>query len=193
MSSYTKKSYFIVFIICFLVIAAIIFGIVIFNGNLFSKRNGEVGIHFITDEKQIYLENTLPIADEVGKKLDGQGTKKGIQGYVEFSIKEESGIASNFEIFLKKSEVYNEIDTNYIKLYLTDMNDVAMEGFDSSIIPSYNSLRVSKENPGNKILYRGNIDKFAEKKYKLRVWLSDSSGVEIEKKAFKFDLGVRVY
>ena len=73
------------------------------------------------------------------------------------------------------------------------MNEKAVSGFESNLIPSYKSLGVDSKSPAEKVLYRGEISALEEQKYKLRVWLSDSSSIESEKKIFQFEVGVKVY
>ena len=51
-----------------------------------NNRNYVLDIYF-KNTNEIYIENTLPVSDELGKKFDGSNTEKGIQGYKEFSIK----------------------------------------------------------------------------------------------------------
>ena len=85
MNSYSKKKVIVVLGLSFLFVTIIIVVIILVNSSsLFKKKQGEVNVDFASFDNVIYLENTLPMSDEIGKKLDGDGTKEGIQGYVEF-------------------------------------------------------------------------------------------------------------
>ncbi len=178
--------------ISILVLVVIIVGIFIFNRDSKSKQ-GSINIDYGSFDKLLYITNALPIGDEMGKSLEEKDIQENVEEYLEFSLKEEKGKNAKFEIYLKKLGVSKEIDSNYIKLYLTDMNDKAVSGFESNIIPTYNSLNISKESGTDKVLYQGKIKALEEQKYKLRVWLADASAIEKEKKEFKMELGVRVY
>lgn len=178
--------------ISILVLVVIIMGIFIFNRDSKSKQ-GSINVDYGFFDKLLYITNALPIGDEMGKSLEAKDIQENVEEYLEFSLKEEKGKNAKFEIYLKKLDVSKEIDSNYIKLYLTDMNNKAVSGFESNIIPTFNSLNVSKESGTDKVLYQGKIKALEEQKYKLRVWLADASAIEKEKKEFKMELGVRVY
>lgn len=193
MNKTSKKRMIIAIGISFItMVVAIIVGTFIFNHYSFLLGQGSVQLDFGSKENFIYITNSLPMGDEMGKKLDGKGTKEGVQGYLEFIVKEQKGKQAIFEIYLKKKAVPSEILGKNIKLYLTDMKDVPVEGFRQQLIPSFSSLN-EIQGKKFKILYRGTIDAFEEKKYKLRMWLADVSSMETTKKEFKMELGVRVY
>ncbi len=172
---------------------AIVIGFFIFNRNIFFTKNGEVSINSVSKDNLIYLNNSLPMGDERGKSLDGKGTDVGVQGYLEFTIKEEKGKNSRFAIVILKKKVAKEINGNYIKLYLTDIKDNALAGYDGKLIPTFNSLEGANNDTDEKILFKDKIKANEEKKYKLRVWLSDTSAIEKDKKEFKIHLDAKTY
>ena len=189
--SKTYKKQMIIFLICaFIVMVSVIVAGMFIFGDLFKK--GDVTVQFEEYGNVVQIDNKLPIGDEIGKKLKYDADQSSAN-YLEFSIKETKGYNTRFEVFVKKKEVTSEINSNYVKLYLTDMNEKAVSGFESNLIPSYKSLGVDSKSPAEKVLYRGEISALEEQKYKLRVWLSDSSSIESEKKIFQFEVGVKVY
>lgn len=140
----------------------------------------------------IELENKLPISDVLGKNLTGEGTSKGIQGYVEFLVINNLSKKVPFEIYLTKQNVYEkEIKDNYIKLYLTDFNDVAYEGFDTNIIPTFNKLKFLPDLVSSRSLYSSSLKANETKKFKLRVWLSDTYVISKNTEYFGFDVDVK--
>ncbi len=189
--SKTYKKQMIIFLICafIVMISAIVAGVFLFS-DMFKK--GDITVRFGEYDNVAHINNKLPIGDEMGKKLKYQANQNSTS-YLEFSVKETRGYKTKFEVILKKKELTSEINSNYVKLYLTDMNEKAVAGFESNLIPSYKSLRVDSKSPSEKILYRGEIGALEEQKYKLRVWLSDSSVIETEQKDFQFEVGVKVY
>ncbi len=175
----------------FLVLIALILGYVMFFGpERDLKGNGTVNVDFKLGNN-IKLKNILAVTDTVGKKLTGEGTRDGIQGYLEFTVNEASNRNVNYEIYVTKDTSANEINSDYIKLYLTDGEDEPVKGFQKNYIPSFDSLKVASDNPNGKVLYRGKISPSEEKNFKLRVWLSDSSPIEKDEKDFSLNVGVR--
>lgn len=187
----TKDRSIIITLIILLIVSLAVAGYYIVDGAFFvSNDKGSVKVAF-AGNNNIKLKNILAITDTFGKKLTGKGTREGIQGYLEFTIKEASSNNLKYEIYVIKNKSKNEINDNYIKFYLTDEDDKPVKGFEKNVIPNYNSLRVAVDNPGNKILYRGKIDKNEEKNFKLRVWMSDSSPIDRDEKDYSIDIKVR--
>lgn len=183
-----KKNYkkIIIALIClFLIFILLLF----FTKNLDSTEY-TVDVNFSGNDT-IKLKNILAITDDLGKKLTGNGTKDGVQGFLEITLSNASQNNLNYEIYLQKNKSANEIDNNYIKVYLTDENDNPLKGFDQNVIPSYKSLKVETKAPMNKILYCGKIDKNEKKKIKLRMWLSDSSPIDKNEQDFSVKVGVK--
>lgn len=62
-----------------------------------SHNENELKIEFLNDGA-LYLNNTLPVSDKIGKSYDGYGVADGVQGYNEFSIENNSEIENEYEI-----------------------------------------------------------------------------------------------
>lgn len=137
------------------------------------------------------IENKLPVTDSVGKAFDGTGTEEGIQGYVEFSLKNNSKNRSKYVILLTKQKKEKEISSKYVKFYLTDEKDVPFKPFDKSIIPSYSDFYSFSNRPGSRVLYKGVIDGKTTLNFKLRVWLSDTYVFSEDKEYFSIDVDVQ--
>lgn len=141
----------------------------------------------------INIKSILPISDELGKKLDGKGTEEGVQGYLEFSIKNEHNKDMNYEIFITEKDLKEEIRANYIKFYLTDNVDNPLKGYEKNLIPSAADLLSLTDKPESKLLYKDTIKKKSSKKFKLRVWLADTYVVSDDENEYTFSVGVRSY
>lgn len=154
-------------------------------------NNNSLVVSFKKDNR-IILKNILPVSDKLGKKFDGKGTDAGIQGFIEFSIKNVSDKTTFFEIYLtKNNNDSKEIAGDYVKVYLTDKTDKAVKEFDSNKIPSYSSLLILESIPGAKLLMQDKIEAGKEKSYKLRAWLSDLYAVSTDEEIFDFTIRVK--
>ena len=154
------------------------------------SENQKISTNF-NGSKTITINSTLPISDELGKKLDGKGTSKGIQGYTEFTIKNNLNKNIEYQICIEKKELENEIRGNYIKFYLTDEADNPQEGYEKSAVPMYNDLPSLSNAPGLRLLSSGTLEKKESKKLILRSWLSDSYAISTEDNEFTFDIVVK--
>lgn len=142
--------------------------------------------------KKISINNVLPVSDKLGKEYDGEGVAEGIQDIKEFNIKNNSSNIVAYEIYLTKNKVNNkELSEKYIKLYLTDDKNLAVDGFDTNKVPVFSSLTALNDKPSGILLYRDNINSKEEKNYKLRVWLADSYAISKDEEEFSFNIEVR--
>lgn len=183
-----EKSY-ILFFVLFLLLCAICIFIYSKNQNL-ENKNQSISTDF-DNPKTITLSSTLPISDELGKKLDGKGTEDGIQGYTIFNITNNTNAEVDYQVCLSKKEVEQEIRENYIKLYLTDEADKPMEEFKQNAIPTYSDLLPLDDSSDLVLLHEGTLSKKEKRTLVLRSWLSDSYTVSNEKYNFTFDVVVK--
>ena len=67
-----------------------------------------------------------------------------------------------------------------------------LKGFEKNLIPSFYDLKVLVDKPDSKLLYKGQIDKNSEKKYILRIWVSDTYmfSNKLEKISFKVNVDI---
>lgn len=156
------------------------------------KNDYNLNVTSLGNGVDIHLLNELPMSDALGKKLVGTGTKNGVQGYLEFSVTNENDLDLNYDIILVKQTSEKEINGSYINLYLTDKDNNPVNGFEKNIVPSYKSLKVSKSDPKDKVLYSTSIRAHETQNFRLRVWLDESSPLEVDSKEFKFFISTRV-
>lgn len=180
-----------------IIVIVCLFAVFMGFGFLFNKyKNTEnktynLGVKF-SDNRNVYLENTLPITDKIGKELDGVSSTKSIQGFKEFSIENNYDKKINYQIYLKvKNSCENMIDEDFIKLYLTDTGNNPLSGFENNKLPTYSSISSLNDKPDSKLLYTGSINKNSISKFRLRVWVSDLYSVNRDKECFSFDIYVR--
>lgn len=145
-----------------------------------------------SDNRNVYLENTLPVTDKIGKELDGVSSSKSLQGFKEFSIENNYDKKIDYQIYLKvKNSCENMIDEEYIKLYLTDNSNNPLSGFENNKLPTYSSISTLNDKPDSKLLYTGSINKNSISKFRLRVWVSDLYSINMDKECFSFDIYVK--
>ena len=152
-------------------------------------RTGSLTFSYTESSNGIYLENAMPMIDEVGKKLD---RSKNNDGYFDFNV--SSLIAGTnkiqYEVYATKMKVENQIDDRYVKIYLTDGNsDRPISGYDVEI-PTYNSLKNSIYKEGSKQLYYGSFTSSGIQSFRLRIWLSENYNVPTVSEQFKIKVNV---
>ena len=81
------------------------------NSNEFDSDDLEISFK---TENIVELKDTLPLSDVVGKTIDVNDINDGIEGYLEFNIKNNSNQSTNYEIYIKRNQVNSEIDTSVI-------------------------------------------------------------------------------
>ena len=142
--------------------------------------------------KNVYLENTLPISNELGKQYDGSNIEDKIHGYNEFTIENNYSKNITYEVYLKENNKCEKvIDKSYVIFYLTNSKDESLDGFKENKLPSFASLSVLSDKPNAKLLYSGTIKNQSKEKFKLRVWVSDLYSINKDKECFSFDIYVR--
>ena len=128
----------------------------------------------------INITDAIPIPDSSGKLLNGQGE------YFDFSV---SASTTNTDlsyevVVLKDSE--SDIDDEWVKIYLTEFegNDEKVVPLTSGTVPTYSILKdTTNKLLEGKTIYFGEV-KAGEvaygKKFRLRMWLSDSTGLNYD-------------
>lgn len=145
-------------------------------------------IMYVNNET-ITVSSSLPMDDELAKTI--VDNKQGYFKMVEFEVVNVTPSLGTYQIYIKKNNLgLNEINNHYVKFYLTDSNDYPVGIYDANNVPTYNKLNIIKEKPDYKLLYSEKLDGYANKKFKLRVWVADNYRSESED-FFSFDIGVR--
>jgi len=155
-------------------------------------KNQKLDVVFDTSDI-ITIENKLPISDEIGKHYEGYGMEENIEGYSTFSITNPIDRKITYEIYLTKQDSnIKTIKSNYVKFYLTDENNNPYKGFDQNKMVNYHDLYILNDKPGSVLLYRSTLMGNKTAKFKLRMWLSDSYGINQEKENFSVDIDARI-
>ena len=97
-----------------------------------------------------------------------------------------------YEIYLTKNDLENEVPVKFVKVYLTDENDVPIGNFKDSRLLTYYELKVAESDPSGKLLYSGTLKGQESKKYKLRMWVADTYELTTDARVFSVELNVKV-
>lgn len=148
---------------------------------------GKISFSYTESEtNNIKIENALPISDEQGKKLNGNTE------VFDFTVFNDSTVNVKYDVIVTPYK--NDMDDKYIKVYLTDQNDVALKPYDSEV-PTYNTLNDDKEEKNSKILYSSELTNVKKnEKLRLRVWVSDkfdNKNTPTQSYIFAFKVNVR--
>lgn len=148
---------------------------------------GKISFSYTESEtNNIKIENALPISDEQGKKLNGNTE------VFDFTVSNDSTVNVKYDVIVTPYK--NDMDDKYIKVYLTDQNDVALKPYDSEV-PTYNTLNADKEEKNSKILYSSELTNVKKnEKLRLRVWVSDkfdNKNTPTQSYIFAFKVNVR--
>lgn len=186
----TIKKYAGVLVVCVVAIVIIIFLISLFSGKEYSEDS--ITLNYLSNSKELVVSNSLPMTDEVGKNISVSNYSSGITSYVEFEVKSNVDDKIKYEIYLTKEDLELEVPVKFVKVYLTDSDDVALKYFDESQVPTFYDLRLADTNPSGKLLYSGTLKKMESKKFVLRMWVADTYGLTQEKISFSAKLNVKI-
>ena len=158
--------------------------------NMKNGTNDYLEIKFESNDI-LKINNKLPLSDALGKSIKYEDSLNGNVGFLEFSVINKSAKTRKYNITINKRNVDSKmISDNYIKLYLTDINDNPLKGFSDNKITTYNELSYSKNNVENVVLYSDFAEKLSKNDYRLRVWVSDSYGLSKLEESIVLDIGI---
>lgn len=141
---------------------------------------------------KIGIKNRLSLSDKNGMKIDSEEDMDGVQDIFDFDVASNYDEDVYFEIYLSEY-LFNNLDSKYIKIYLENRETGEAINLVKGFVPTYYDLLVSSSNSNAKRLYYGLIKGKEIKKYRLKVWLSDSYPLNAdETEYFNMKLHVKV-
>lgn len=145
------------------------------------------------DSNGIDLENAVPLADEIGKKLVHNNSNiQGVnQGYFDFSIR-AGGVPTDgikYQIYATVEED-SDMDPDFMKIYLTDEQDNALEGYKEEV-PLFSNLEEYAEENNSKLIYEGTITEKVTQRFRLRLWIAKDYTDGSTSKTFKIKINVK--
>ncbi len=148
-------------------------------------NTGVISVTYANNENGIKLDNYIPIADDVGKKLNDKSQ------YFDFTINSEivGDTTINYEVVLEKSSNCN-LDNKFIKVYLEKEND----GTYSKVVDPKPFTAIKKSEVGSPkgtmVLVFGTYTSNSSDKYRLRAWVDEGAMLDSN---VVCDLGINVY
>lgn len=184
-----KLAFMIVF--CLFLVAGVYF-FLFYDRSEYRKDSKGLSVQY-SSSNIVTIKNTLPISDTLGREFDGKGSDDGIEGYLEFTVKNVRNYTIPYDIILTKQYTYDDlISDNYIKFYLTDTKNQPLPGFEKNVLPTFYDLYYLTDKPSSKQLYQDTLAAGEEKTYRLRVWVSDQYTLSFQPEYFSFDVGVHI-
>ncbi len=151
---------------------------------------GKISFSYTESEtNNVKIENALPISDDKGKRLNGNTET------FDFTVSNDSTINVKYDVIVTPYK--SDMDDSYVKVYLTDQNDVALKPYDGEV-PTYSMLKDDQEEENSKVLYSSELTNVKKnEKLRLRVWVSDkfdnkTNPAQSYMFAFKVDVRARM-
>lgn len=168
------------------------FAIFYFKGTGKEKNTihtGQLTFSYTEESNGISLTDAIPVSDEVGKRMQGNDREN---KYFDFSVSCKMSGTQNiqYEVYTTEVDVAQKLDSQYVKIYLTDAtSDKALEGYNQKV-PVYSELKDSSISSKGKRLYRGEFNSSGTQAFRLRMWLSDTYQISSSSKEFKIKVNV---
>lgn len=175
---FDKKSFIILVCICM-----IVFSIYCFSIKLVDNNTGRVIVD--VSDLTLSINNQMPLSDKSGMSLDITDLDEGIIDEISFSVTADGD--AKYDIYVTS----DDSDLKYVKIYLTDGAGVPLPDYKKNVIPTYSSLRSLNDLPEGLSLYSGKLLDGDTKNFKLRIWLSDSYPMTLNKTDFIIKINVR--
>lgn len=186
-----KRILILVFIFVLLTLFVSFVGFSIFKINRGTDNNiinaGSILFSYNESSNYINMINTLPMSDDLGKNLSGEGE------YFEFNISSRLNSKKinelTYEISLTPS--VSSLDTKYVKVYLEENGKGV--SLTSNIVNYYNDLPESTIRKGSKLLYKKTINSKSDNRYVFRMWVSPEYNVDSISRTFSCYVNVNAY
>ena len=130
---------------------------------------------YIEDNEELVIENILPLSDEVGSSFSRSNSKSNV--YYKFKIKNSYEDKVKYKILLKTKNGKDFINDRYVKILLSDKNNVTKKEYIADTTKTI--IGLNKFN--NKyVVYSGSLKGNGEEEFILRLWISNASTYDDE-------------
>jgi len=149
---------------------------------------GEVSLSYSDESNMFTINNFSPTSDITGKKLDSADK------YFDFTVSTYFNEADEieYEIYIKKFSTDNLINDGDIKFYLEKQKKGTYKSvFEPSVFNPLEEESVLGTDADSMVLYSEVEDKDTTDNYRLRMWASDTSKIDVTKvKEFSVEIGI---
>ena len=187
-----EKKQLVISILAVLILVIAVFGIsyAIWQRTFLGTKENSLSTGYISfsytesNTNVISIDNAVPVSDDTGKRLTGS------TNMFDFTISAKyAGLNSiGYEIYTEP--IIEDLDGKYVKVYLTDQNDIPLSGYDVTV-PTYSSRDASSLGTGKK-LYQGTLTESGKtEKFRLRIWVDSTYNMPTESHKFSFKVNVK--
>ena len=153
----------------------------------FTLTSDTIKAEFISGTNSINITNAYPISDEFAlANLDKLS-------YIDFTVSStinDPNKAISYELYLT-GDTTNTLDSNYIKVYLTDENNNGIT--DPKIYNSLENTTYQADKQTGKVIYTGNNPGTKSNKYRLYAWIDKDYEQNSVSQTFKFNVNIYAY
>ena len=153
----------------------------------FTLTSDTIKAEFISGTNSINITNAYPISDEFAlENLDKLS-------YIDFTVSStinDPDKAISYELYLT-GDTTNTLDSNYIKVYLTDENNNKIT--DPKIYNSLENTTYQADKQTGKVIYIGNNQGEKSNKYRLYAWIDKDYEQNSVSQTFKFNVNIYAY
>ena len=153
----------------FLIILGLIVLLVLIIVNINKSESNKNYVH-IVDNKELVIENILPLSDEVGSNFSRTNGNSNI--YYNFKIKSNADKKTHYKILLDTHKGKPFIDDRYIKILLSDKDDNLFKEYKTDSVKVVTGLELYNK---KYLVHRGTLKKKGEEEFILRMWISDAA------------------
>ena len=139
---------------------------------LFLKKSDNDNMNYVSiiNNKELVIEKTLPLTDEVGSRSYKADSSSNI--YYEFELKSLVSRNCHYKLLLNTKQGDNYIKDEIIKITLSDEKDKVIKNYDGKHKLYLNDL---KKYNNQYLLYEGSLKGKVTKKMIIRLWVSDTT------------------
>ena len=153
----------------------------------FTLTSDTIKAEFISGTNSINIKNAYPISDEFAlANLDKLS-------YIDFTVSStinDPNRAISYELYLT-GDTTNTLDSNYIKVYLTDENNNKIT--DPKIYNSLENTTYKADKQTGKVIYIGNNPGVKTNKFRLYAWIDKDYEQNTTSQTFKLNLNIYAY
>lgn len=132
------------------------------------SNNGNKNYVSIIKNKELVIEKTLPLSDEVGSRSYKSDSSSNI--YYEFEINSLVSKNCHYKLLLNTKQGDKYIKDEFIKITLSDENDKVIKNYDGKHKLYLTDL---KKYNNQYLLFDGSLKGKSNKKMIIRLWVSD--------------------
>lgn len=186
------KLKFLVFLVIVLILIVGVFrtSFALLSGSLIEKikfnekTSGYISFNYVDSKEHVFeVNNPKKRNDFFGERMSGDNCFD-----FNISISERDLVKQNVAYEILFMNLDNAIDSDFVKFYLTDQNNLPVLGYENGA-QKFSSFESDIE---GKIIYKGSFSKNSlQNKFRLRIWVSDAYEKDI-KSILAYHVKVRI-